>query len=69
VPDGDAPADRAFRIRLANRLTELRLAVDLGEISTRAAFQAVLERDGTFSADDPRVRKACASAGLGSWLT
>lgn len=69
MPDGDAPADHTFRIRLANRLTELRLAVDLGEITTRAAFRAMLERDGAFSADDPRVRQACASAGLGSWLT
>jgi hypothetical protein len=68
VPDGDAPADRDFRIRLANRLTELRLAVDLGEITTPAAFRAMLERGGTFSADDPRVRTACASAGLSSWL-
>jgi hypothetical protein len=68
VPDGDAAADRAFRIRLANRLTELRLAVDLGEVQTRAAFRAMLERDGAFSADDPRVRDGCASAGLGSWL-
>jgi hypothetical protein len=69
VPDGDAPADRTFRIRLANRLTELRLAIDLGEIRTRAAFKAALERDGTFTTDDPRVRKACGDAGLAAWLT
>jgi hypothetical protein len=69
VPDGDAPADRTLRIRLANRLTELRLAIDLGEIRTRAAFKAALERDGTFTADDPRVRKACSDAGLKAWLT
>lgn len=69
MPDGDAAADRAFRIRLANRLTELRLAVDLGEIETRAAFRAILERDGAFSTDDPRVRAGCISAGLGSWLS
>lgn len=69
VPDGDAPADRTFRIRLANRLTELRLAIDLGEIRTRAAFMAALERDGTFMADDPRVLKACSDARLAAWLT
>jgi hypothetical protein len=68
VPDGDAPADRTFRIRLANRLTELRLAIDLGEIRTRAAFKAALERDGSFTAGDPRVLKACREAGLTAWL-
>ena len=68
MPDGDTPADRTFRIRLANRLTELRLAIDLGEIRTRAAFKAALERDGTFTADDPRVMQACSDASLAPWL-
>jgi len=68
VPDGDTPADRTFRIRLANRLTELRLAIDLGEIRTRAAFKAALERDGNFTAGDPRVMQACKDASLAPWL-
>ena len=69
MTDSDSPADHGFRIRLANRLTELRLKIDLGEISTRAAFENGLERDGGFSVDDPRVRNACAAAGLEAWLS
>lgn len=69
LPDSDAPADRAYRIRLANRLTELRLGIDLGEIRTPIDFENELERDGGFTAHDPRVRNACAVAGLGGWLT
>lgn len=69
MPDGEAQADRAFRRRLANRLTELRLAVDLGEITTREAFQAMLERDREFTVGDPRVREACVAADLGDWIT
>lgn len=68
MPDKDKPADRAFRTRLATRLTELRLSIDLGEITTPAAFRAALERDGAFKGDDPRVRRACTAAGLDSWL-
>lgn len=68
MPEPDLPAARAFRTRLANRLTELRLAVDLGEIASPAAFRVALERDRAFSADDPRVRRACLAAGLGAWL-
>jgi hypothetical protein len=64
----EAPVDRAFRIRLANRLTELRLGIDLGEIRTRAAFENALERDGGLTVDDSRVRNACAVAGLSAWL-
>jgi hypothetical protein len=62
------PADPARRARLADLLTELRLGIDLGEIRSRAAFRARLERDGTFHGDDPWVRSGCASAGLAGWL-
>jgi hypothetical protein len=68
LPHSQAPAARAFRIRLANRLTELRLGIDLGEITTRAAFEHALQRDGGLTLDDPRVRNACAVAGLSAWL-
>jgi hypothetical protein len=68
LPHSEAPADRAFRIRVANRLTELRLGIDLGEIRTRAAFESALERGGGLSLDDPRVRNACAVAELSAWL-
>jgi hypothetical protein len=57
-----------FRARLANRITELRLAIDLGEIRTAAAFKAALERDGLFVLDDPRVIEACRLAGLSARL-
>jgi len=68
VSHQDGPADRDFRNRLASRLTELRLGIDAGEINSPAAFRAVLERDRIFAVDDPRVRSACAAAGLGAWL-
>lgn len=68
LTDSDAPADRAYRIRLASRLTELRLGIDLGEIKTPMDFASELARDGGFTTDDPRVRNACAVAGLGGWL-
>ncbi len=68
MPQGDTPADRAYRRRLADRLTELRLAVDLGDIEGPAAFRTALERDGIFTIDDPRVKGAGLSAGLGPWL-
>ncbi|MGH7497750.1 MAG: hypothetical protein ACREL3_02745 [Gemmatimonadales bacterium] len=60
--------DDAFRTRLTNRLTELRLAIDLGELRTLTAFRAALERDGLFRADDPRVLDACGRIGLSWWL-
>jgi hypothetical protein len=69
LPHSEASAARAFRIRLASRLTELRLGIDLGEIKTRAAFECALERDGTLTIDDPRVRNACVVAGLSAWLS
>jgi hypothetical protein len=68
VNDHDPSVDQAFRIRLANLLTRLCLAVDLGEITTPAGFQLAVERDGAFRLEDPRVRNGCVSAGLGSWL-
>jgi hypothetical protein len=67
LTDSEAPADRAFRMRLVDRLTALHLRIDLGEIRTAAAFEHELERGG-FSVDDPRVRNACTAAGLGAWL-
>ena len=67
LPD-HSPIERARRARLADRLTELRLGIDLGEIRTPADFKALLEADGSFTSDDPWVRSACASAGLASWL-
>jgi hypothetical protein len=69
LPHNDAPADRDFRIRLASRLTELRLGIDLGEIRTCAAFEKALERDGGFTVADPRVRNACTAADLSTWLS
>jgi hypothetical protein len=69
LPHNDAPVDRAFRVRLAARLTELRLGIDLGEITSRSAFESALERDGAFRIDDQRVRNACAAAGLSAWLS
>lgn len=58
----------AFATQLVDRLTELRLAVDLGEITTSDGFRAVLERGGVFEAGDPRVHRACTAAGLERWL-
>lgn len=61
--------DRAeFRTRLASRITELRLAIDLGDTRSDGAFKAALERDGLFVADDPRVIDACRLAGLSARL-
>ena len=69
MPERDAPDDPGFPTRLASRLTELRLALDLGDIKTPAGFRAALERDGAFAINDPRVRNACVAAGLGAWLS
>ena len=65
---GTPDDDPAFQRALADRLTELRLQVDLGDIPTPAAFRAALERDGRFLIRDPRVREACTRAGLARWL-
>ena len=68
MPEPDSSEDQVFLLRLGDRLTALRLAIDLGEITTSAAFQAALEAGGTFRLNDPRVRQACAAVGLESWL-
>lgn len=65
---GDQPADPAFLTRLGDRLTALRLAIDLGEITTPAEFQKALAEGGEFELNDVRVRQACASVGLETWL-
>ena len=65
MPD---PDPNAFARRLQDRLTDLRLQVDLRDVTTATAFRLALERDGAFSLDDPRVREACVQAGLGWWL-
>jgi hypothetical protein len=62
----DQPND-IFPRRLLDRLADIRLRVDLGEIRDPAALRAALERDGQFRLDDPRVHAACLEAGLG-WL-
>ena len=59
------PFSRALR----DRLTDLRLQVDLGEITTAAAFRDALERDRKFHLADPRVRAACERAGFGHWTS
>jgi hypothetical protein len=63
-----AADETAFYRRLQDRLTQLRLQVDLGELSTSARFRALLEEGGEFALLDPRVRSACLAAGLGHWL-
>jgi hypothetical protein len=68
MADPDLPPDRAFSRRLNDRLTDLRLRADLGELASPAAFRAALERDGRFRLDDPRVRAACVNAGFGEWI-
>jgi hypothetical protein len=59
----EAPFARA----LQDRLTDIRLRTDLGEIVTAAQFRAALEHDGRFKLSDPRVRSACVRAGFGGW--
>jgi hypothetical protein len=56
-----------FSRALGDRLTDLRLRVDLGEITTAAAFRNELEQDRRFQLTDPRVRAACERAGFGHW--
>ena len=68
MPFGSGGEDTDFQVKLANRLAELRLQVDLGDLHTPAAFRAALERCGRFLATDPRVREACTRAGLARWL-
>jgi hypothetical protein len=63
----DSSPDRHAR-KLQDRLTDLRLRVDLKEITTAAQFRAALEQDGDFTLADRRVRAACERAGLGAWI-
>jgi hypothetical protein len=56
-----------FARALQDRLTDLRLRADLGEIVTSSQFHAALQRDGRFKLSDPRVRSACLRAGFGEW--
>jgi hypothetical protein len=58
-----------FSRALEDRLTDLRLRVDLREITTAAEFRDALERDRKFLLDDPRVRAACERAGFGHWTS
>ena len=68
MPSGNGGEDTDFQIKLANRVAELRLQVDLGDLRTPAAFRAALERGGQFLATDPQVREACTRAGLARWF-
>jgi hypothetical protein len=54
-----------FAAKLRDRLADLRLRVDLGELGSPAAFREALEAGGMFRVDHPRVREACRRAGLG----
>lgn len=59
--------DFEFERGLNERLADLRMRVDLGEVPGRAAFRAALEHDGRFRLDDPRVWEAVMHTGLGPW--
>ena len=63
----DPSPEGAFVRELRGHLADLRLRVDLGEITSAAAFRAALEQDGRFRLDDPRVQRACMLAGLTVW--
>jgi hypothetical protein len=69
MADRDRPPPGDFAGKLNDRLTDLRLRVDLGEITTAAAFRHALEAGNMFRLADPRVREACVSAGFGRWIT
>jgi hypothetical protein len=62
-PDPDLEFDR----QLNERLADLRLRADLGELAGRVAFRAALEHDGRFRLVDPRVWDAVMRSGLGWW--
>ena len=68
MADPNFPPDRTFLRQLNDRLTDLRLRADLGELRAAPAFRAALEHDGRFRLDDPRVRAACVNAGFGGWV-
>jgi hypothetical protein len=65
--NSQGPSGR-FARELMDRLADIRLRVDLGEISTASAFRAALEHGGRYALDDPRVRTACVKAGFGGWI-
>jgi hypothetical protein len=69
MTDTDPAPDAMFAAKLRNRLADLRLRLDLGEIKSSAAFREALEAGGAFRLADPRVREACRNAGLARWLT
>jgi hypothetical protein len=69
MPDPDPAADAKFAAKLRNRLTELRLRLDLGELESPAAFREALEAGGAFRLTDPRVLEACRNAGFARWLS
>jgi hypothetical protein len=69
MTDPDPPPDASFEAKLRDRLADLRLRVDLGELGNAADFRKALEAGGTFRLADPRVREACRKAGLAGWLT
>jgi hypothetical protein len=69
MTDTDPAPDASFEAKLRDRLADLRLRVDLGELGNAAAFREALEAGGTFRLADPRVREACRKAGLAGWLT
>jgi hypothetical protein len=69
MTDTDPAPDAMFEAKLRDRLADLRLRVDLGELGTAAAFREALEAGGTFLLADPRVREACRKAGLARWHT
>jgi hypothetical protein len=69
MTDPDPTPDATFEAKLRDRLADLRLRADLGELGTPAAFREALEAGGTFLLADPRVREGCRKAGLARWLT
>jgi hypothetical protein len=68
MPETDLFSEDAFLRALRNHLADIRLRVDLGEITSAAAFRAALEQGGRFRLDDPRVRTACVGAGFAGWM-
>lgn len=69
MTESDSASGGVFAAKLRDRLTDLRLRVDLGEIAGPAAFREALGAGGTFRLEDPRVREACVRAGLAAWIT
>jgi hypothetical protein len=69
MTDANPAPGAMFEAKLRDRLADLRLRLDLGELGSPAAFREALEAGGTFLVADPRVREACRTAGLARWLT